>query len=300
MKLTHAVPMLLLLATACATNPATPPATQPAMQPVAATQSAPPPCPVGTADLDATLWMQTSAEYAAITREVYATARRTLDVALADPTWVATTEEVTPEPNRQPAIILDLDETAIDTSPFTAQGIRSNTPYSDEVWAPFALAGNARAIAPALDFVKYAQSRGVAVFYVTNRIAAHEAALRRNLETLGFPLDANMDNVLTKGERPEWSSSDKSPRRAFVAGRYRVVMLFGDDLNDFVAANGKSIADRAALVARYDDNWGRRWFVLPNPMYGSWESAAVAGAHGPCAEFEQKLNLLRTGPENQR
>lgn len=251
------------------------------------------PCPAASAAaLNATLWMQTAAEYQAIARETYRAARTQLDLALADPAWSAI-PDVAGVASKPPAIVLDLDETAIDTSAQTARQIRSGKGYSDQMWLDFSLKGNSRAIEPARDFLRYAASKGVAIFYVTNRNKSEEAALRSNLTALGFPIADAYDNVLTRGERTEWTS-DKTSRRTFVAGNYRVLILLGDDLNDFVAAAGKSIADRQELLNRYDAMWGQKWFVLPNPIYGSWERATAAGATGDCAQFQKKVDLLRT------
>jgi len=99
-----------------------------------------------------------------------------------------------------------------------------------------------------------------------------EEATRRNLKELGFPLSEKEDRILSKDERTEWTS-DKVKRRAHVAADYRIIMLFGDDLNDFIAAKGISQKKRAELVRKYMDMWGTKWFILPNPTYGSWESA---------------------------
>ena len=248
------------------------------------------PCPAASAaPLNAILWMQTSAEYQAITREIYRTARTQLDLALADPAWSALGQAATTLP---PAVILDLDETAIDTSAQGARQVRSATGYSDQAWMAFSMAGNARAIQPALDFFRYAASRNVAVFYITNRGAQEKPPLLRNLTALGFP-NVSEATVLTRGERPEWTG-DKSSRRQFVASQYRVVELFGDDLNDFVNAAGKSIADRNTLLNANDEQLGRRWFVLPNPVYGSWERTLFGGATTGCAQYQNKVNALRT------
>jgi acid phosphatase len=146
------------------------------------------------------------------------------------------------------------------------------------------------AIAGAKDFLLDAQKKGVAIFYVTNRVADLEQPLRATLTRLGFPLSE--DNLLMRGQRPEWQPSDKSPRRAFIASKYRVIMLFGDDLNDFAYASGKSRAERDAIVAAHANDWGRKWFVLPNPVYGSWERAAATGKT-PCEELHNKIEALR-------
>ena len=66
-------------------------------------------------------------------------------------------------------------------------------------------------------------------------------------------------------------------RRAFVARTYRILLLVGDDLRDFVSVpRGTAPADRVALAQRYADRWGERWFLLPNAMYGSWEQSLHA------------------------
>jgi acid phosphatase len=129
----------------------------------------------------------------------------------------------------------------------------------------------------------------VTVFYVTNRDAPHEAATRRNLEAAGMPLEPDVDTVLLRGEREEWAS-DKSSRRREVAERYRVVLLVGDDFNDFVAAN-LPLAERDLLVERYRDRWGERWIVLPNPTYGSWERTLYSGATDPDEADRARLRL---------
>jgi acid phosphatase len=77
---------------------------------------------------------------------------------------------------------------------------------------------------------------------------------------------------MCRGERADWGS-DKSSRRAEVALHYRVLLLVGDDLGDFASNVRTSIPARRDIVLRYRENWGSKWIILPNPMYGSWEAA---------------------------
>jgi len=255
-----------------------------------APQPASPPCRVSDATINATLWMQTSAEYKAITREIYETADRNLDAAIADKSWTAATEQKSVDASMPPAIILDLDETVIDTSGHQTQLIRENLEYSEEHWHNWAMHDASNAIEAAKDFLLDAQKKGVAIFYVTNRRNTEEEPLRATLSRIGVPLTA--DNVLTRGAREEWKSSDKSPRRAFVATKYRVIMLFGDDLNDFAPANGKSLAERDAIVASHANDWGTKWYAIPNPVYGSWERAVTGDTKG-CDQVKKKIDTLR-------
>lgn len=271
-----------LFATACSTTITT--TSSPAPSPL--------PCRPADATINATLWQQTAAEYDAIVRQTYATAQRMLDAALADPEWNAL-DGAESGGSKPPAIIVDSDETILDTSPFQRDIIRAGLPYSEERWHEYAMNDASRPLVPAFEFVRHAAGRGIRVFIITNRTAEEEPALRRTLARHGFPLDPAEDNVLTKNDRPEWSSSDKTARRRFVASSHRVLMLFGDDLNDFADARGKSLEERSAIVQQNASRLGRQWFVIPNPIYGSWERSLLPSGLTPCQEMEEKVRRLR-------
>ena len=163
-------------------------------------------------------------------------------------------------------------------------------PYSEDRWQAWVDEAAAGAVPGAIEFTKYARSRGVAVFYVTNRSAAQKQITRANLERLGFPLDPKIDTLYCKLDKPDWGS-DKSSRRAEIAGRYRILMLFGDDLGDFTTGAADTVEKRRALAARYADRWGSKWIVLPNPMYGSWTSAIMASIPSPTAKQAHDLQV---------
>jgi acid phosphatase len=144
-----------------------------------------------------------------------------------------------------------------------------------------------------VDFLQTADRLGVTVFYVTNRDAWLEAATRANLVRYHLPVRDDIDVVLTRGEKPEWRS-DKTSRRQTVARDFRIIMLMGDDLTDFVEPRQNTVAERDALLARYRDYWGDRWRVLPNPTYGSWERALYGSEDSPGTvdRTRQKLDAL--------
>ena len=182
-----------------------------------------------------------------------------------------------------PAVILDIDETVVDNSYFQARTVRDNTSFTSEAWAAWVNEASATPIPGALAFTRQAAAAGVKVFYVTNRTAAEEAPTRANLAKHGFPVADDVDTVLTRGERPEWQASGKGPRRAHVARDYRILLLIGDDLGDFVVNASGSVAERRQRTAPNEEWWGQRWIMLPNPTYGSWERALTAGAKDPLA-----------------
>ena len=256
-----------LLLSACASTPtALPP---PEMTATAAT---------GAHDnLNATLWMQSAVEYLAAALGSYAQARHALASALADTAINALplSEQSQGFESLPPAIITDADETLIDNSPFQARRIRDGGDFDPATWAAWSNERKARAIPGAVAFAQYAASRGVTVYYVTNRDHASEyQATADNLRALGFPLADDNSNLLLRGD-PRAPGKEKGERRRLVAKDHRVVLLLGDNLGDFLDGVGGDVAARENLIAPYVDWWGSRWIMLPNPSYGSWESAVL-------------------------
>lgn len=242
-----------------------------------ATSAAPPPAAAAGVPendlLNAALWMQEAVEYRATTEGLFALARLRLDEALKDKSWSAV-------PGKQPhgyeklppAIIVDCDETVLDNSGFQAALIKNGLTYSNDLWTDYVNSETAGAVPGAVAFTQYAASKGVAVFYVTNRSAATEPATEANLRALGFPT-GEVDTIYAKGERPEWTSKKES-RIAAIAASHRVLLLMGDNFGDFTDASAGSAEERLAAYEAAKDHWGKYWIALPNPAYGSWEAAA--------------------------
>lgn len=237
-----------------------------------------------TDTLNAALWQQSSAEYRGVALQAWQSARTNLPKALKDKRWTAAIEQRDMDPKllkRLPtAIIVDVDETILSNAPSQKMFIeRNNGRYDPKLWAEWTAEARARAIPGAAEFLREARARGVTIFYVTNRNKEEEAGTRRNLNEQGFevrdlpsyPLLG--DTLLLRGEREDWGS-DKSSRRAAVAKHFRIIMLGGDDLNDFFSAR-MTPPERAERVRDFDGWWGSRWIVLPNPSYGSWEDSVL-------------------------
>jgi acid phosphatase len=101
--------------------------------------------------------------------------------------------------------------------------------------------------------------------------------------------------VLLREERPGWGI-DKSSRRAWVAKRFRVLQIVGDDLSDFVPVpEGIDDTDRIEIARSHRDRWGTGWYLLPNPIYGGWEEALMPGEHAEqVTPLERKFQHLET------
>ncbi len=244
--------------------------------------------------LNAAVWMQLSAEYAGSALQAYRVATMQLGEALKDSSWSALPGQHGAG-SFPPAVILDVDETVLDNSPFQARLVRANTTYARDAWNEWVREERALPIPGALDFIRAASDAGVRVFYVTNRSSDLEEATRNNLIAVGFPVADDVDVVLTRGELAAWTG-DKSSRRDFVGKDHRVLLLIGDDLNDFVVADGVSSEGRSTLVSQNSEYWGSKWIVLPNPVYGSWERTVnqEGAARSRSEQIRAKSEALRT------
>lgn len=216
----------------------------------------------------AVLWMQSSAEYRALAFQTFSLAKLRLDQDLAQ-------HRSRRRAAKPPAIIVDSDETVLDNSRFQAELILRGAAYTSQSWNAWCERAEAGAVPGAVEFLNYAFRRGVRVFYITNRRQTEKAGTVANLKKLGFP-DVSEESVMI---REQGTTASKESRRQSVRSRYRVVLLVGDNLNDFNDDfAGKSIADRKAQVDRERSEFGSQYIVLPNPMYGDWESAVYGNA----------------------
>ncbi len=210
----------------------------------------------------AILWTQSSAEYRALAYQSFDLAQIRLDQAL--------TNRRSRRATKPPAVIVDVDETVMDNSRFQAELVLRETAYTPEAWQAWCERAEAGSVPGAIEFLTYAARRGVRVFYITNRRGPEKAGTIANLRKLGFP-GVSEETVMT---REQGTTASKESRRQAVASRYTIVLLVGDNLNDFNDDfAGKSIADRKAQVDRERTEFGSRFIVVPNPMYGDWESA---------------------------
>jgi 5'-nucleotidase (lipoprotein e(P4) family) len=209
----------------------------------------------------AILWTQTSGEVRALAYQAFNLARMMLDRDL--------------QSNRRSrmrrAVVVDADETVLDNSRYQATLQKNRQNYDSRTWTEWVKRVEAEAVPGAVEFLRYAASRGVRVFYITNRNLVERDATAENLKKLGFP-DVSDQTLLV---RTDAKTSSKEPRRKAVSSKYRIVLLMGDNLNDFaeVFEQSKTIADRLAAVERNKTEFGKRFIVLPNAMYGDWESA---------------------------
>lgn len=204
----------------------------------------------------AAAFQQRAAEYKALCIQAFNVATYRLDNALK-------------QPHQKPlAIITDIDETFLDNSPYAVEMARRGQTYDQATWLEWTSKGAAEPLAGSLSFFNYAASKGVEVFYITNRNLKDKPGTLANLKKFDFPF-ADESHVIVRE-----SVSSKEQRRREIAKRFDVILFLGDNLSDFSAAfDKKPEAERTQNVLNNAAEFGTRFIVLPNTGYGDWESA---------------------------
>ncbi len=239
--------------------------------------------------LMAVLFKRTSAEYKANTFQVYASAQKHINKALADKSWTALVYKNKDYQDRPPAIILDIDETVLDNSEHQVRSIKNGTSYPVG-WKEWVSEESANSLPGVSEYLIFANAKGIKVFYVTNRTHDLEEYTRNNIKALGLPLDEDRDVLLMKNENG-WGS-DKTSRRDLIKKDYRVIQIFGDQLDDFIALEktATTIGERKALIDQHSSMWGEKWFMIINPMYGEWEEALYEHCWSCFPEQSDRIN----------
>ena len=233
-------------------------------------------------NLNAVLWVQRSAEYQAVTQTIYRAAADKLDLALKEKNWDALVpgERGNAATGLPPAVIMDVDETVLDNSPYQARLVRDGKEFDDITWDAWVAEKKAKPLPGVVDFAKAASAKGVTILYLSNRAEHLQAATLANLRSAGLPVkdDSVFLGLGTFVKDCEQHGSEKNCRRKLAGQQYRVLMQFGDQLGDFVQIVANTTDGRAQLHAEYKDWFGERWWMLPNPTYGSWEPAMFNNA----------------------
>jgi 5'-nucleotidase (lipoprotein e(P4) family) len=223
----------------------------------------------------ATVWFQKSAENRAIYYQTYKFAKNQLEANIKDKSS-----------DKPLAVITDIDETVLDNSPYNAGLIYKSSSFTSDSWEEWVKEIRAKALPGALDFCKYAESKNVEVFYISNRNDITKAETIENLKNAGFPY-VDEEHVLLKKE-----SSDKTERRKTVLDTHEVVLYLGDNLRDFDEIFGNRVDDLGFdIVDELSDKFGTLFIVFPNPIYGEWEKAVYKGDFSLSEEEKRKRRL---------
>jgi 5'-nucleotidase (lipoprotein e(P4) family) len=237
---------------------------RPVAEPPPATGSDDPTRSLSRMGADAVLWQNTSAEAYWIYKQAY-------EVAATRMMWniVERSKAYREGERKRPmAVIVDIDETVLDNSPYQITAVKNGRTFDQNEWKGWTDMASAKASPGALEFLRMAKDATCEVFYITNRDIRERATTLKNLSDLGFP-DADEAHLLLMD-----GSSDKTERRARVRATHDVVLLVGDQLRDFDERfKDRSVNDGKAVVDAMADSLSKYFILLPNPMYGTYRDA---------------------------
>jgi 5'-nucleotidase (lipoprotein e(P4) family) len=201
-------------------------------------------------------WLRESAEYQAALYQVYraATARVEQTVAgKAAGSW---------------GVVLDADETVLNNSLYQLERAKLGLGFTPESWNAWVKRREATPLPGAAAFLSRVRALGGKIAIVTNRLGSECDDTRAVFDTFKLAYDAMLC-------RPDGSPSDKNPRfEAVAAGQtpassapLDVVAFVGDNIQDFPRLSQSITAQGAGAFVEF----GARYFLVPNPMYGSWQ-----------------------------
>ena len=180
------------------------------------------------------------------------------------------------------AVVLDIDETVLDNSPYQIKANISNSMFPAE-WLNWTQSAKAEVIAGAKNFIHYAQKHKVQVFLITNRGNEEKEATFKNLALRDIKIDEN--HIFFKAD-----TSSKEVRRMSLSKNYNLALLIGDNLADFdVLYDKKSLEARSQATDLLAEDFGRKYIILPNPMYGDWEGSIYEGKYPKTSEEKDKV-----------
>jgi 5'-nucleotidase (lipoprotein e(P4) family) len=228
----------------------------------------------------ATFWYQRSGEMRALYYQGYNLARIALDKKL-----------VKIKKNKKYAVVVDIDETLLDNSPFEAKCIETGTNYTSESWKAWSNLAKAKALPGAVDFLNYAKSKGVEVFYISNRKIDEKEGTAKNLLNENFPYIDDLHFIL------KTDVNSKESRRQKLAKEYEILLLIGDNLADFDQIfENRALNNSFKAVEDNRGKFGDTFIILPNPMYGDWERPIFEGTTGlsDSAKIQRRKELLES------
>ena len=223
------------------------------------------------------LWYQNAAEVDALYQQGYNVATNKLKELLKQPT------------NKPYSIVLDIDETVLSNIPFQVKMVKDGTAFNPKLWDEWVQKAEATPVAGAKEFLQFADKNKVQIYYVSDRTDSQVDATIKNLEAQGLPVQGR-DHIMLKKE----GDKSKEGRRQEVIKHTNLVMLFGDNLVDFAEFSTKSEADRDKMFEQLKAEFGDKFIVFPNPMYGSWESAVYKGEKKDAkGQSDARMNALK-------
>ncbi len=210
-------------------------------------------------NVDAVLWTATSAEMHYASIQAYDLASLKLRAKLNN------------DYSKPMAVVMDLDETVLDNSPYMFNQIAKGKTFDGDSWYEWCMEASAGLLPGAFEFIKKCEALDVEVYFISNR----------GIETLSGTLDNLQKLDIKTGEEHillKESLSDKTDRRNMVAEDYNIVLFIGDNLRDFSEIyKDRQLNFGKPVVDEELSNLRENFVIIPNPMYGEWRKPINMG-----------------------
>jgi len=220
----------------------------------------------------AVIWYQRSPEMYASYIQGYNIAKRSLENNLAHKKYK----------QKKNAVVLDLDETVLDNSPYEAWLYDNNKIFESATWNNWVQDEDAELVPGVADFLRYANTSGCEIFYVSNRNKHTQTeATLNNLRKFDLPCSDTFHLLLK--DTTITGDSGKERRRRLIEDEYNfeILLLCGDQVADydkaFDAVRGLSESQVKDSLNKYSDFFGSRFVIMPNPMYSDWLNKNIIG-----------------------
>lgn len=236
-------------------------------------------------NIDALVWLDTSAEQHALYRQAFFLARMRVEDSTKS-------RGLSLKPRH--CVFTDCDETILDNSEYNSWLVLSGRNFHTSSWDDYCRAKRSRACPGAVPFSLWLTENSIQLFYVTSRSNATREETFANLCALGFPLsdaDASEDpyethlfmagmpnpedpsKPWTKWDQYDWIARERN---------LEPLLWLGDNLSDFRECYKTDRWEQRLQTAEREDyeNWGRRYIVMPNPVYGDWMRQYLSRRNG--------------------
>lgn len=165
------------------------------------------------------------------------------------------------------AVVLDSDETVLDNSLYQLERAKVGLPFTPESWFLYVQRQVSTPVPGAAGFLSRVRALGGKIAIVTNRLDTECDATKAVFDRYQLAFDAMLCRITG-------TPSDKNPRFVDVAegrtpagsNKMEVVAFVGDNILDFPSLSQKTKEQGAPGFTEF----GVRYFLVPNPMYGSW------------------------------
>lgn len=204
------------------------------------------------------LWVRTAAEHEALFQQIFRSAGdrlRSLVGGYPAGTW---------------AVIADADETLIDNSEYQRRLVPTGNVFDSATWNGWVRERRATALPGAIEFSNSVRSLGGHLVVVTNRDQQVCEDTRANIASIGIVAAAILCRTTVSDKNPRFEAV-RGGTAALQLGPLNVVMWLGDNIQDFPHLTQQIRSTGDPRLAFFGD----RYFVFPNPMYGSFERNAL-------------------------